>query len=142
VVPSHAVVVVPSLLDFIPILHYQQRPDIEYVFPMDRAAYMDPRASHGAIYAYNFLQVIEARGYLTASPQDASSPLCSWSGLVVALMGSSHWPMIRIESDTGLTAERLERADTRSDSAVAYLVHERRAEQRPCIQGVERPTRS
>ncbi len=142
-VPPHAVVIVPSLLNFITILHYQERPDIEYVFPMDRAAYLDPRAPRSAIYGYNFLQVIEARGYLSASPRDASSPLCSYSGLVIAHMANNGWPMIRIESDSGLATEALERPGAPSDSAVAYLVHERRpAEQRPCIQGVERPTRS
>ncbi len=65
VVPPHAVVIVPSLLDFIPILHYQRRADIEYVFPMDREAYMDPRAPRSSIYGYNFLTVLEARGYLS-----------------------------------------------------------------------------
>ncbi len=143
VVPPHAVVIVPSLLNFMPILHYQQRPDIEYVFPMDRAAYLDPRAPRFAIYTYNFLQVIEARGYLSASPRDASSPLCSYSGLVVAHLANNGWPLIRIDSDSGLATEALERPGAPSDSAVAYLVHERHpAEQRPCIPGVERPKRS
>ena len=141
--PPHAVVIVPSLLNFMTIVHYQQRPDIEYVFPMDQAAYLDPRAPRSAIYTYNFLAVIEARGYLSASPRDASSPLCSYSGLVVAHMANNGWPMIRIESDSGLATEALERPGAPRDSAVAYLVHERHpAEQRPCIQGVERPTRS
>lgn len=137
--PRGAVVVVPRLLDFTPILHYQRRPDIEYVFPMDREAFQDPRVSGAALYMYNLLRVVERRGYLAAVRADTSNPLCTYSGLFVALPDKIGWLAVRIAADSSLTTDRVDGSGMTPASAVAVIIHSRDPSiHHACVQGVGR----
>jgi uncharacterized membrane protein len=147
IVPAHATVIVPRLLDFMPILRYQRRTDIDYVYPTDSVAAMDPRARGSAIYTYKYVSLLERRGYLVPTRAAGSNPLCTYSDLVVADTVATTWFDIRIASDTGLSVTGLSvespsrGLDTAKDPPAALVVRARGAgARRPCIQGAERPT--
>jgi hypothetical protein len=141
VVPAHAVVIVETMLDFMPLLHYQQRPDIEYVHPMDRTVVEDPRARRGAEFGFHYLSVLREHGYLRASSPDPSSPLCTYARLVVARGLDTLWFALRIAADSTLATEPLTVPGATHDSVVALAVHARASDTaRPCIPGVEGPS--
>jgi uncharacterized membrane protein len=144
IVPPGATVIVPELRDFTPILLYQRRRDIDYVYPMDSVASMDPRAAGPAIYNYHYVRLLERRGYLSATHASGSNPLCTYADLVIADTARSGWFAVRIAPDSGLSVASLSQTPAPvNDPPGALVIRAHSADpRRGCVQGAVRGTGS
>jgi hypothetical protein len=123
VAPPHSIVVVDNAEHLLPILHYQRRSDITYVFPMDSAtAYSADEL--GAATDYNLAAIWEHEGYLSGSTLSGAKIPCTKAEFMVLTSRRLAWFDVRIRFDSAFIVSRIG-SELPASEGDMYLVRRR-----------------
>jgi len=124
VAPANAFIVVENELDLLPLLHYQQRQDLTYVYPMDWAA-AKSATELDATVGYKQMAIWERVGYANSTMLSGSEVPCTKPEFLVLNSRRNAWFDDRILSDSALAVKQIGSSRPPLHPFVIYFVHRR-----------------
>ena len=90
VVPERSLIVVESPLDFMPLAHYQERPDLVYVLATGPSSARRDLPSHED-FIYNYMGVLESHGYVRGAGNDGTQRVCMDAPFLIDQAPQTRW---------------------------------------------------
>jgi hypothetical protein len=90
VAPARSLVLIESPLDFMPLVHYQRRGDLDFVLPDPRTLSSSADAPPRADFIYNYMDVLRAHGYVRSAGPAGAAQVCTSSPFVVFQSSGRH----------------------------------------------------